>query len=203
MRALGFVRAMERRLPMKIARGENRLASSVGTRATRGDRDRRRRWLERSRSGMAADHAPARRSRLRYWIASARCDIVISSSPARFAIVRATRRMRVYAGVRACGQPQPLARRLEEPPPACIHATDAAHLAPRHLRVDRHAEPHEARLLVRAGGDHPGANRRRRLAVRSFLTQRCHRHPRHLHVQVDAIEERPGHARAVPVDQRW
>src|SRR5207249_2499551 len=56
--------------------------------------------------------------------------------------------------------------------------------------------------LARARRFDPGAHGRRGLLGRGVVGERGDGHPRHLDVEVDAVEERPRHARAVAVDER-
>jgi hypothetical protein len=58
----------------------------------------------------------------------------------------------------------------------------------------------EARALPLARGDDARPGRRRLLVRRLFSRERGDQHARHLHVQVDAVEQRTGDARAVALE---
>ena len=55
-----------------------------------------------------------------------------------------------------------------------------------------------ASLLPIARGHHPRADRQRVLAARRIAAHFVRRQARHRDLQVDAVEQRPGQARAVP-----
>src|SRR5438046_2159437 len=66
----------------------------------------------------------------------------------------------------------------------------------------RASDASAAPALARTRRFDPGADARRGLLGRGVVGERGDRHPRHLDVEIDAVEERPRHARAVAVDER-
>src|SRR6266481_2568900 len=103
------------------------------------------------------------------------------------------------ARVGARREPEPLARRLEEPPPRGADAAEAAHLAPGDVRVERDRARPEPAALAGARRFDPGAHGGRGLLGRGVVGERGDGHARHLDVEVDAVEERPRHAGAIAI----
>src|SRR5262245_4268691 len=102
------------------------------------------------------------------------------------------------ARVRACREAEPLARELEEAATRRSETAGAPDLAPAEPGVDASTPAH----LPDARRRHPRPHGGRRLGGDALVGEAADRHARHLDVQVDAIEERPGDARAIAVDER-
>jgi hypothetical protein len=58
-----------------------------------------------------------------------------------------------------------------------------------------------SRLLALPGAQYPGADRRRGVALEVACGEQRDRHARHLHVQVDAVEQGTRDARAVALER--
>src|SRR5262249_35235042 len=95
-----------------------------------------------------------------------------------------------------------VARGLEQSSSGRSDVAEAPHVTAGNVRVERDRSRTEADLLARARRLDAATDGGRRLAVTRLSAQPRDRDAWHVDVQIDAIEERPRHAGAIPIDHR-
>lgn len=98
------------------------------------------------------------------------------------------------------GESEAVARGLKEPAAAGIDVAKTPDLAPGNVSVHREGSSVTARSLPLARGYDAHTHGGRGLFAAHLVRERRHGDPRHLDVQVDAIEERPGDSCTVAIE---